>query len=393
MNSKSLKAPFPALAGLAKINRMRRSILLWTVCCGLALGGETRVYFGTYTGPKSKGVYVSSYDPKTGKPGPITLAGEVERPSWVLLHPTKPVLYAVSELGNDGKTQGTISSFTVDASSGKLTFLNKVSSGGGGACHLAIDKTGRFIAVANYGTGSVAVFQLEAGGEVGARTGFMQHSGSSTDPRRQKGPHAHAVVFSPDNRFLFVPDLGLDQVKIYRFDASNGSIVPAEMPFVAVAPGSGPRHFTFHPSGKFAYVINEMGSRVTAFRYAPATGALTVMQTVSTLPADFKGEDNSAEIEVDKKGRFLYASNRGDDSIAVFAIAKSGELTKVQNVSTQGKIPRNIRIDPAGKFLLAANQNSDSVVVFKIEGGKLTPTGQVLEVPSAVCLQFARAGR
>jgi 6-phosphogluconolactonase len=357
-------------------------------------GSKSLVYFGTYTGPKSKGVYSGRFDSQTGQLTDIKVAGEIQNPSWVTIHPNGRYLYAVTEIGNDARSEATLSSFSIDPASGDLKFLNKVSTGGGGACHLAIDKTAKSIAVANYGSGSTAVFRLEADGTLGQRTGFQQHSGSSVNQRRQRGPHAHAVVFSPDNRFLLVPDLGMDEVISYRFDAGAASLTPDDPPYVKVKPGLGPRHFAFHPKGRFAYGLNEMGSAVTAFSYDPAKGVLTELQTISTLAPDFKGENNSAELMVDRAGRFVYASNRGDDSITVFAIdSKQGKLTEVERVPTQGKIPRSFGIDPTGKFLLAANQNSGNVVIFRVDekSGKLTPTGQVVEVPSAVCVQFLAA--
>jgi 6-phosphogluconolactonase len=359
-------------------------------------GSKYLVYFGTYTGPKSKGIYAYRFDPAAGKLDPVGLAAEIVRPSWVTVHPNHKFLYAVSELGNNGKEQGSISSFAIDAATGELKFLNKVSSGGGGACHLAIDKTGKTLYVANYGSGSVAAFPLGADGTLGERSGFSQHEGSSVNPRRQKGPHAHAVVLSADNRFLFVPDLGTDKVMSYRIDPAEGSLTANDPPFVQVKAGSGPRHFTFAPNGKFAYLINEMGSRVTAFSYNPSKGSLEEIQTTSTLPQDFRGENNSAEIEIDRRGRFLYATNRGDDSIAVFAVApKTGKLTEVERVPTQGKTPRNIKLDPTGKYLFAANQDSNNVVIFKVDNstGRLTPTGQVLDVGSPVCVQFVPLGK
>jgi 6-phosphogluconolactonase len=301
----------------------------------------------------------------------------------------RPVPLCVSELGNDGS----ISSFAINASTGDLKFLNKVPSGGTSTCHLAIDKAGKAIYAANYGDGSVVGFDLAADGTIGQRKAFMKHSGSSTDPRRQKGPHAHAVVLSKDDRYLIVPDLGLDQYFTYKV-ASDKGLEANQPPYVKIKAGSGPRHFAFHPGFKFGYGLNEMGSSVTAFSYDGAKGTLTEIETVSTLPSDFSGEDNSAEIEVDEAGRFVYASNRGHDSIAVFSIdRKTGKLTNVQRESTQGKIPRGFKIDPTGNYLLAGNQRSDNVVVFRIDAktGKLTPTGQVVDVPAPVCFAFLPA--
>lgn len=355
-------------------------------------GARYLVYFGTYTGAKSKGVYVSRFDPASGKLEPARLAGELARPSWLTVHPNQRVLYAVSELGNDARSEGAIASFSIDPSTGELKLLNQVSSGGGGACHLAVDRTAKAIAVANYGTGSVALFALDADGRLGRRLAFVQHHGSSVNERRQSGPHAHAVVLSPDNRFLFVPDLGLDQILSYRFDPTAG-LAPNDPPFAKVKPGLGPRHFAFHPNGKFAYCLTEMGSAVTAFSYDAQKGALAEIQNISSLPPDFSGEDNSAEIALDDAGRFLYASNRGHDSIAVFAVdSKKGTLAPVEYVPTQGKNPRNFGIDPTGRHLLAANQNSDNVVVFRRDEktGRLSPAGQVLDVPSPVCIQFVK---
>jgi 6-phosphogluconolactonase len=369
---------------------MRCPALLWTLLVFTfapysGLAANSLAYFGTYTGPKSKGIYVSRFDSATGKLGALELAAEIVRPSWVDLHPNGQFLYAVSELGKDSA----ITAFSIDRASGKLTMRNKVLSGGSAACHLAINKAATVIYVANYGSGSVAGFQLRKDGSLGERIAFVQHHGASVDQKRQRGPHAHAVVLSADEKFLFVPDLGTDQYVGYRV-ASDGSLSPADPPFAKVKAGSGPRHFTFHPRGKFAFGLNEMGSSVTAFTYG-GKGDLQEIGTVSMLPADFKDENNSAEIEVDAAGMFLYASNRGHDSISVFAINRSnGTLADVQRVPTQGKIPRSFKIDPTGKFVLAANQNSDNVVVFArdAKSGKLTPTGQVVDVPSPVCIQF-----
>ncbi len=352
------------------------------------------VYVGTYTGPKSKGIFAYRYDPKTGHYTSMGVVAEVKNPSWVITDPHHRFLYAVTEAGNDGKVHGSISSYAIDPKTGALKFLNKVDSGGGGACHLVVDQTGKILFVANYGSGSVASFALNADGSIGNQTGFDQHSGSSVNPERQQGPHAHAVVLSPDNRFLIVPDLGTDQVKIYRVDTAKSSFTPNDPAFVSVKAGLGPRHFTFGPSGKFAYLLCEMGSSVVTFSYDAAKGSLTPLQTISNLPPGFTGEDNSAEIEVDRSGRFLYASNRGHDSITVYAIDPAkGTLTKVQVQPTNGNIPRNFAIDPTGKFLLAANQKSDSIVILAIDpkNGQLKPTGQTLDVPAPVSILFVPA--
>ena len=346
------------------------------------------VYVGTYTGENSKGIYTFQFDPASGDMTPVKLAGEVTNPSFLTIHPNRKFLYAVSELG-----KGSVTAFAIDSKTGALTPLNSVLTGGGGACHLVVDKTGKSLMVANYGTGSVAAIPLSADGRLGEATAVIKHSGSSVNPKRQRGPHAHAVVLSADNRFVFAPDLGLDQILSYRLDPVKASLTPNDPPFAKVAPGAGPRHFAFHPKGKYAYVLNEMGSSVTAFSYDASRGALTELQTLSTLPKDFSGEDNSAELEVDAKGRFLYASNRGHDSIAVFAIGKDGKLTMVENASTLGKTPRNFKIDPTGAFLFAANQDSGNIIQFRIDpkSGRLKPTGKTAEVSKPVCVQFAPA--
>ncbi len=357
------------------------------------------VYVGTYTAGTSKGIYNYHFDPKTGQLTPIGVAAEVVNPSFLATDPQHRFLYAVTEMGQARgpdayKTNGFISSFSIDRKTGALTFLNKIDSGGGGPCHLVVDKTGKMLFVANYGSGSVASFAIKPDGSIGERTGFDQHTGSSVDPARQKGPHAHAVVLSPDNRFLFVPDLGTDQIKIYRVDAAKGTFTPNDPPFATVKAGYGPRHFTFGRGAKFAYAVCEMGSSVAVFSYDPVKGSLTPVQTISNLPSDFQGVDNSAEIEVDRSGRFLYASNRGNDSITVFAIDPvKGTLTKVQVVPTQGNMPRNFAIDPSGKYLIAANQKSNNMVVFAIDpkDGQLKPAGQTLDIASPVDILFVPA--
>lgn len=356
--------------------------------------GHYYLYVGTYTGPASKGIYAFRYDVKDTSFQPLGVAAEMPQPSFLAIHPNGKYLYAVSELGNDGHTDGQVYSYSIDSSSGSLTFLNKVDSGGGGACHLVVDHTGASLLVANYGTGSAAVFALGADGRIGERTALEQFSGSGPNPRRQRGPHAHAVVLSPDNHFLFVPDLGTDQIHILRFDAAKGTLKPNEPPYVKVSPGAGPRHFTFSPSGKFAYVVDEMGSSVTAFQYEAALGTLLELQAVSTLSDQFSGINNAAEIQVDSTGRFLYASNRGNDSIAVFSIDKnSGKLVRIQVAGSQGHTPRNFTIDPTGKYLLAANQDTGNIVIFPISrrNGKLMEAEKSLHVPSPVCLVFVPA--
>lgn len=385
------------------MGRMRMRRYSWLLVAALLVAplarsaekGRFLVYIGTYTGGESKGIYAWRFDAGSGVAAPLGLAAETVNPAFLAVHPSNRYLYAVSEIsGRGGKPEGAVSAFAIDAASGKLTLLNQVSSRGAGPAFVAVDHTGRDLLVANYGGGSVAVCPIHSDGRLGEATAFVQHTGSSVNPQRQREPHAHSINVSPDNRFAIVADLGLDKLLVYRFDAASGSLAPNDPPFAAVKPGSGPRHFTFHPNGKFAYVINELASTVTAFSYDAARGALTALQTVSTLPKDFTGSSTTAEVQVDPAGKFLYGSNRGHDSIAVFAIDPAkGTLTPVERVSTQGKTPRNFRIDPTGSYLFAANQASGNVVIFRIDAktGRLTPTGQVLSVPSPVCVKFVPA--
>jgi 6-phosphogluconolactonase len=358
---------------------------------GVAMA-EYIVYIGTYTGKESKGIYAYRFVPKTGRLVSLGLVAETVNPSWLTVHPNQRFLYAANEIGDyDGGKSGAISAFAIDRKSGKLTFLNQVASRGADPCHAVVDETGKNLLVANYTGGNIAVFPVLDDGRLGKASAFVQHTGFSVNPQRQAGPHAHSIVLSTDNRFAMVADLGLDRVLVYRFDATKGSLEANNPAFAMVHPGAGPRHFAFHPSGRFAYAINEMQSTVSAFAYDAASGALKELQTLSTLPKDYSGKNDTAEVQVHPGGKFLYGSNRGNDSIAVFAIdVGKGTLTPVENVPTQGKTPRNFAFDPTGSYLFAANQDSGNIAIFRIDAktGRLTPTGQELEVPTPVCVRF-----
>jgi 6-phosphogluconolactonase len=364
---------------------------------GTAKGSdEWLMYVGTYTNDvkqPSKGIYAYRFQ-ASGKFTPLGAVAASSNPSFLVVDHNQKFAYAANELSTyEGKPAGSVSAFAIDAATGQLKLLNVISSGGTAPCHVSLDQTGKWLFVANYDSGSVAVFPVHADGSLGAASAFIQHKGLSVDRERQTGPHAHSVYVSPDNRFLLAADLGLDHVMVYRFDAAKGTLTPNQPPFAAVAPGSGPRHMAFAKDGKFVYVLSEMAATVTAFRYDAGAGRLEQTQSISMLPADYTGSKSGAEIFVHPSGKFLYASNRGHDSIAVFRIdAGSGALTAAGQVSTQGKTPRNFAIDPTGGFLLAANQDSGSIVVFRIDQatGALTPTGDVLKVPAPVCLVFAR---
>ena len=355
-----------------------------------------RVYIGTYTRGESKGIYLCRLDMKSGELSTPVLAGETANPSFLAIHPSGEYLYAVGELGQfGGKRSGAVSAFRVDRQTGTLDLLNQQPSGGAGACHLVVAGTGKNVLVANYGGGSIAVLPIRDDGRLKEATAFVQHEGSSVNPRRQRGPHAHSINVDPANRFVFVADLGLDKVLVYRLDATKGTLAPNDPAWASVKPGAGPRHFAFHPSGRSAYVINELQSTVTAFAYDAQQGILSEQQTISTLPSGFTENNSTAEVQVHPSGKFLYGSNRGHDSIAVFSIdAATGRLTPVEHESTQGKTPRNFGIDPTGTFLLAANQNSHTIVVFRIDQvtGALTPTGRKVEVPSPVCVKMIQLG-
>jgi 6-phosphogluconolactonase len=355
------------------------------------------VYVGTYTNKTaSKGIYAYFFDPGIGKLSPLGVAAESEDPSFLAVHPGGKFLYAVNEIDHFGaQKSGAVSAFAVDPKDGKLTLLNQAATQGAGPCHISLDKTGKYALVANYDGGSVAVFPIREDGGLAPASAFVQHSGSSVDKERQESPHAHWIGTSPDNRFALAADLGLDEILVYRFNADKGTLTPNTPPYAKVNPGAGPRHLTFHPNGKFAYVLTEMENSVTAFAYKASNGALSSLQTISTLSIlrkDYSGPKEAAEIAVHPSGKFLYASNRANiDTISTFSIDPAkGTLKLKDEYPTMGKTPRNFAIDPTGKFLLAANQESNNIVVFRIDSttGALTPTGDIVEVPSPVCITF-----
>jgi 6-phosphogluconolactonase len=360
--------------------------------------GDQLVYIGTGAGPKSHGIYVFKFAAATGKLTPLGLAAETTDPGFLAIDPSHRNLYAVNEISNyEGKQLGSVSAFSINHKTGKLTLLNVVESGGSGPTHLVVDKTGKYVLVANYVSGSVAMFPILADGRLGKASAVLPQTGHSINPQRQEGPHAHSVYTSPDNRFAISADLGTDQVYVYRFDAAKGTLAPNQPPFATVAAGSGPRHFAFSTNAKFGYVIQELSWTITAFSYDAQRGALHSLQTVPTLPAGFKvkGGETSAEVVVHPSGKFLYGSNRGDDnSIAVFAIDPAqGTLTHIENVSTEGKTPRSFSLDPTGRYLIAANQDSSTLVVYRVDAatGRLTPTGEKQDAPSPTCVLFEPA--
>jgi 6-phosphogluconolactonase len=357
-----------------------------------AQAADTLVYAGTYTKGESRGIYVFHFNPSNGKLSGPTLAAETLNPSFLAEHPNHRFLYAVNEGGQGGNT---VSAFAINAATGKLAPLNAVSSEGAGPCHLAIDATGKWLTVANYNNGTMALIPIHEDGRLGEAKQVEKHEGSSADPQRQRGPHAHCVLFSPDNRFLFLADLGLDKIFVYRFDAAAGTLTPNDPPSASVPPGAGVRHLAFHPNGRILFSINEMGNTITAFHYDAAKGTLEAFQNAGTLPEGFKGNSSTAEVAVNHAGTRVYGSNRGHDSIALFAIDPRHEtLSAMDHSSTLGKTPRHFTLDPTGKFLLVANQDSSDISVFKVHpaSGQLTPAGPPVKGAAfPVCLLFYTA--
>ena len=358
----------------------------------IPLAGELPVYVGTYTSGKSEGIYLYGLNLASGELRHIATTRSVKDPSYLALAPSRRSLYAVNEVEEfGGKKSGALSAFSVDGRTGQLRLLNQQPSMGGAPCYVVVDRTGKFVLVANYVGGNVAVLPVRSDGSLGEAADVKQDLGSSINAERQEGPHAHCIVLDPANRFAFTCDLGTDKIMIFRFDERLGNLIPNEEPSVKLKPGAGPRHLTFHPGGKFAYVINELHATVTVFAYDATRGDLKEVETVATLPADFTDANTSADIHVSPDGGFLYCSNRGHDSIAAFAIdSRTGRLTFVAHEPTRGKTPRNFAIDPTGSFLLVANQNSDNIVTFRRhrKTGRLSATGYVAQAPSPVCLQF-----
>jgi len=386
-----LAAPI-ALFSLAESSRPRAS------------GHDYLALVGTYTTKtQSKGIYAFDFDAKTGKLTPKGLAAETPDPSWVTIHPSGKFAYVVNEAGK----QSMISAFALDAQSGKLTLLNELPSLGEDPCYLSLDKTGKFALVANYTSGTIAVFPILSDGRLGEHTALLQDTGNlGPNKERQEGPHAHWIELSAHNRFAYVADLGLDRVLIYKFDPAKGTLTREDAPSAsmnigsvkpndafsaALSPGTGPRHVAFSRDGNFMYVLGEMQSTVTIFANDDAREFFRAIQQISALPPGFSGRNDAAEIVIHPNGKWLYTSNRGGDSIAVFAVEpKKGTLSFTGDFPTGGQEPRHFAIDPTGAYLLAENQNSNTIVTFRLDPatGKLIPTGNVASVPSPVCLVF-----
>jgi 6-phosphogluconolactonase len=349
-----------------------------------AAQGEWTMYVGTYTRGPSKGIYAYKFQSSTGKLTPIGLVGETSNPSFLAVDPSGRFLYAANE-----NNSGNVTAFSIDPATSQLKLLNTVSSKGSGPCHVAVDKTGKWLFVANYTNGIAAAYPIHSDGSLGEASATFQHAGK---PVNRNGPHAHMAAISPDNQFVWVVDLGLDEVLSYRIDPAKGGMTPSDPPFVKIATGSGPRHLVFSADARFAYLVSEMAATVTVLGYDAAHGAMQEVQTISALPADYSGPTKSgAEIALHPSGKFLYASIRGADVVAIFQVdAATGKLTAAGSVPSGGKTPRNFVIDPTGNYLLTAHQDSNKIVEFKIDRqtGGLTPTGDTIDIGSPVCLLF-----
>ena len=351
-----------------------------------ASADEQLIYFGSHRSGPGIGLSFARFDAGTGTLSKPELVMESSSPAFFAIHPGGRYLYACNETST-----GAVSAIEIEAHTGRLTLLNQVPSGGADPCYLSLDRSGHYALVANYSSGTVAVFALNPDGRLGERTGFDQHTGSSVNPQRQTHAYAHSILTDPENRFALSADLGADRIYVYRFNERDGSLKPNDPPFATLPPGSGPRHLRFHPDGRGVYIVNELACTVVAANWNSTNGTLAPFQTISTLPAGFKGVNTCAEVMVHPNGKFLYASNRGHDSLAVFAIdSKTGGLTLVEQVSSAGKTPRNFTFDPSGKWLLCANHGSDNAVVFRVDEitGRLTQTGQPVPVPFPFCDRF-----
>jgi len=360
-----------------------------------AATGERIAYIGTYTLGKSKGIYAYRFDAKTGKTTEIGLVAETPSPSFLAVHPNQRYLYAVNELSNyQGQSAGSVSAFEIEPKTAKLRLLNTVSTKGGGPCHLTLDRTGKVLIAVNYGGGSTASYQVKADGSLSEAVTFIQHTGTVANQQRQGGPHAHSAVMSPDNRLVMVADLGLDKILEYKVDLISGKLTPNDPPFGTLAPASGPRHTTFSKDGHFLYAINEITCNITAFRFDLQKGTLTEIQTIATLPADYTANNKStAEIRLHPNGKWLYGSNRGADTIAMFQVdTRTGKLTEGPRVPSGGRTPRGFAIDPSGTTMWVGSQGSDKLTIFKIDQktGALTPSGKVFDVGAPVDVLFVQ---
>jgi len=370
---------------------------------GTVMAGNKPLFVGSlnreapyFQGARGKGISVFSFDPTSGASSFLSETAGIDNPSFIAVHPSNGCVYAVSEVF--GWNEGVVSAYRFDAGKGRLVYLNKQPTLGSITAHASFDRTGRYLLVANYAIGepdelpgkAVAVFPIRADGGLGPAVSSVAHAGSGPNASRQERPHAHCIFATPDNRFAIVADLGIDKVVAHRFDAASGELSPGRE--TSLAPGAGPRHFVFHPSGRFAFVINELDSTIAALAFDPATGGFTLLDTVSALPGISGLESHCSSLQITPDGRFLTGANRGHDSIVTYAVDQAtGKLRFVGFTPTGGKTPRDHTVDPSGRWLLVCNQNSDRITVFRIdpESGALTDSGHPIETGTPMCAKFA----
>ena len=371
---------------------------LLPVVAGIALSNATPtaaeeplVFISAFAPGEKGAIHAYKMNPQTGELKLVERTSDVEHPFFLAVSPDNKFLYSIHAPGKfSGKNNEFVSAFALEGRTGKLKLLNRQSSLGTASCYLDIDKSGKAVVVANYTTGSVASLPVKEDDSLGESETFIQHTGSSVNPQRQKEPHAHCSVISPDQKFVFAADLGLDKILAYQLDSETAKLTPAEQPFVRTIPGAGPRHLTFHPDGKQLYVINELKNSITEFDYNPESGMLIEGQTISTLPEDFSGTSHCADLKFTPDGRFLYGTNRGHDSIAAYQVDDQGKLTLLEIEPSLGKGPQNLAVTADGKYLICANMPGNNVVVFKIDDktGKLSPAGDPIEIPSPSCIMI-----
>ena len=350
------------------------------------------VFVGTYTKGNSEGIYVYRLNMETGSLTYVNKATGIRNPSFLALDSSYSYLYAVGETDEfNGQMGGSVHAYRIDHATGALTALNSQPSGGVAPCYISLDHSGKWLMTANYGGGNLMIYPIGADGNIGSPADTAQHAGQGPNPDRQQAPHAHSILTDPTNSRVFAADLGIDQLVVYQLDQAKGQLQPDSSLFIRAEPGAGPRHFEFHPNGQLLFVINELNSSISSYRYDPNTGTTSLVETVSTLPADFTENNTCADIHLSPDGKFVYGSNRGHNSIVAFTVdATTGKMTYVSHTPTQGETPRNFGMDPTGKYLLVANQNTENVLVLQRDSntGMLTPVGQPVNIPMPVCLKF-----
>ncbi len=371
------------------------SLLLGALCIAAVTlsAAEPVVFISAFASGDKAGIHAFRFDSKTSALQPLHRTTDIQNPFFLAVSPDQRFLYAINAEKFGGADDEFITAYALEGRSGQLKRLNQQSARGTASCYLDVDATGKTVVVANYASGSVASLPVNEAGALGEAASFVQHSGSSIDPQRQKGPNAHSIVISPDNRFALAADLGIDKILIYQLDAATAKLTPNDaQPFVKMQPGSGPRHISFHPIGRHVYVINELANTVTCFDYAAASGMLTERQTIATLPAGFTGKSYTADLKITPDGKFLYGTNRGHDSIASYRIGADGGLTLLSIDPSLGKGPQNLLITPDGQWLLCANMPGNSVVVFRIDdtNGKITVSGTPIEMPMPSCIRWVK---